>query len=87
MGLDQSRNGVWGEIKRLADKLDSPHADKTLVAQEYAKADMRRDLLATLPDGWERVDAVPEWAAKPAVEITPEKLAELMGFFGRPEKA
>jgi hypothetical protein len=36
-------------IREIADKLDSPHADKVYVAKEYTKADLRRDLLATIP--------------------------------------
>lgn len=51
MGVDSAARDVWafGRIRELADKLDGPHADKVYVAKEYTKADLRRDLLATLP--------------------------------------
>ena len=39
-------------IREIANKLDSPHADKVYVAREYTKADLRRDLLATIPPGY-----------------------------------
>jgi hypothetical protein len=36
-------------IREIADRLDSPYADKVYIAKEYTKADLRRDLLATIP--------------------------------------
>lgn len=39
-------------IREIADKLDSPHADKVYLAREYTKADLRRDLLAAIPLGY-----------------------------------
>jgi hypothetical protein len=39
-------------IREIADKLDSPHADKTYLAKEDTKAELRRDLLAMLPLGY-----------------------------------
>lgn len=49
MGMEQENSGAWRRIKELADKLDSPQADKVYVAKEYTKADLRRDLLAAIP--------------------------------------
>lgn len=49
MGAEQRPHGAWERIRELAEKLDSPHADKVFVAKDYTKADLRRDLLATIP--------------------------------------
>lgn len=49
MGADQRAHGAWTRIRELAEKLNSPHADKVFVAKDYTKADLRRDLLATIP--------------------------------------
>jgi hypothetical protein len=44
---------AWAEharrMREIAALLDSPHADKVYVAKEYTKADLRRDLLASIP--------------------------------------
>lgn len=44
---------AWAEhalrVREIAAILDSPHADKVYVAKEYTKADLRRDLLASIP--------------------------------------
>lgn len=36
------------KITALADRLISPNADKVYIAKEYTKADLRRDLLASI---------------------------------------
>ena len=54
MGMEQSDTGNWNRVRELADKLLSPNADRIYVAKEYTKADLRRDLLATIP--------TPPWA-------------------------
>jgi hypothetical protein len=55
---------AWAEharrMREIAELLDTPHADKSLplartgvyVAREYTKADLRRDLLASIPIGY-----------------------------------
>jgi hypothetical protein len=40
----------WRKIKEIADRIQSRYADKIYVAKEYTKADLRRDLLATIPE-------------------------------------
>lgn len=49
MGIEQGTRGQWDKIRELAERLDSPYADKVYVAKDYTKADLRRDLLATIP--------------------------------------
>lgn len=49
MGADQRDHGAWERVQELAEKLSSPHADKVFVAKDYTKADLRRDLLASIP--------------------------------------
>jgi len=40
---------AWQKIKQIADRIASPHDDKIYVAKDYTKADLRRDLEATIP--------------------------------------
>jgi hypothetical protein len=49
MGAEQRDHGAWERIRQLAERLESPHADKVYIAKDYTKADLRRDLLASIP--------------------------------------
>jgi hypothetical protein len=43
---------AWQKIKKIANRMASTHEDKIYVVQDYSKGDLRRDLLATIPDAY-----------------------------------
>jgi len=49
MGTEQRPNGAWEAMREIAERLNSPHADKLYVAKDYTKADLRRDILGAIP--------------------------------------
>jgi len=61
---------AWQTIKRIADRLESPHADKIFVGKDYTKADLRRDLLATIPDSVKSHTNYTETALRRFLEAT-----------------
>lgn len=40
----------WQHIGEIIERLKSTHEDKIFVAKAYTKGDLRRDLLAVLPE-------------------------------------
>ena len=40
---------AWDQIRAIAKRLESPHADKIYVAKDYTKEDLRKDLIAIIP--------------------------------------
>ena len=41
---------AWQKIKEIAELIASTHEDKIYIARDYTKGDLRRDLLATIPE-------------------------------------